>query len=60
MTPTFGTERTTVQNHLIQYAGEIGWTYLSAGEAPLPPGALVLRSLLPQSRSCRRDDESTS
>ena len=33
MTPTLGTERTTVQNPLIQYAVEIGWAYLSPDEA---------------------------
>ncbi len=33
MTPTLGTERTTVQNPLIRYAVEIGWAYLSPDEA---------------------------
>ncbi len=30
---TLGTERTTVQNPLIQYAVEVGWSYLSPDEA---------------------------
>lgn len=33
MTPTLGTERTTVQNPLIQYAVEVGWSHLSPDEA---------------------------
>jgi type I restriction enzyme, R subunit len=50
---SLGTERTTVQNPLIQYAKEIGWTYLSPDEAlTLRRGAggtllyLVLRETL--------------
>ncbi len=33
MTPTLGTEKPTVQDPIVKYAGEIGWNVVSLGDA---------------------------
>jgi type I restriction enzyme, R subunit len=33
MTPTLGTEKSTVQNPIVKYAGEIGWNFVSQEDA---------------------------